>query len=113
MKKFHLVQFTNDDGSVRPFGAKEMIEAVLNQMPEDASKGIPLTEQRKRFLILDKLEEAAKTDERNVCLEDAEYEKVKRLFGMFPWGNVHRDIVAVADAIEAAESFKIEAPKKG
>lgn len=74
---------------------REVIKIVLEQ---GTAHGMTIGEMRKRIGILDKLEKANGVLE----LEDAEWQSLKEIYAQHPWRIAHRDLLAIADAIEKA-----------
>lgn len=88
MKTIELVDFE-----------KFSTRAVLRQIIEGVSPnsgGLSVSDMRRRIKLLDKVEAADKKLE----LEDADHNYLVQLLQGFPFGVVHPDLVAIADAIE-------------
>lgn len=76
---------------------RDVLKLVLEQ---GSAQGMNLGEMRKRMGILDKLEKANGALE----LEDAEWQTLKDIYAQHPWRVAHKDLLAIADAIERAKS---------
>jgi len=83
-----------------PFQTLPILEAV---MAHGGQGGVPLTEQRKRFRVLDVIERQLPGP---VLIEDADYAAVKAAVDVFPFAMGRREFVAIGDAIDAAEDVQ-------
>jgi len=79
----------------------DLLKTVMVQPPPN--RGIPPDEMRGRIKVLDALE-LSKGGE--VFLEDADLETLRVAYKAFQWPFAHKDILAVLDALEAAEDVK-------
>jgi hypothetical protein len=99
MKAIKLEKFSE-------MSTKEVLTGILNGLPKN-SGGANIGEIRYRLGLLEKVESA----EDELLLEDAEHGRLVDIVANFPFGIVHRDLVAIADAIENADT--VEAQRKG
>lgn len=86
--------------STDTFKPLEILKSVLET--DATGRGIQIPEQRRRNKVLNKIEAAEGADA--LQLEDADYDLVKSLYNVFPFGRAHADLIGLADAIDAATS---------
>lgn len=78
-------------------------EAMLGQLQAAPASGLTVGDMRKRIVVMDKIEAASEAKAGYVDLEDAEHETLREVFTSGRFGLAHRDILAVADAVESAK----------
>lgn len=76
---------------------REVLKLVMEQ---GSAQGMNIGEMRKRMGIIDRLERANGVLE----LEDADWQTLKDIYAQHPWRIAHKDLLAIADAIENAKS---------
>lgn len=76
---------------------REVLKIVMEQ---GSALGMNIGDMRKRMAIIDKLERANGVLE----LEDADWQILKDIYAQHPWRIAHKDLLAIADAIENAKS---------
>lgn len=81
--------------------AIDTLKAVVS-MPQE--RGVNLTDMRQRLRVVRALE---KSDGVALLLEDADYALLSQALRAFSFGVVSDDIIATADAVEAAEDFEV------
>lgn len=80
----------------------DAIRTVIRQ-PLDTNRGVSIDEMRKGIRILDKLDEAEKTNSGQLSLEDADYEHLKQKIEAMSWGMVDRHLLEFIDTVLSAE----------
>lgn len=78
--------------------APEILKGVLENIP----RGARLDELRRRIRIMDVLEKASGS----LTLEDADHALLKSVYAEFPFTRALPGIVALGDAIDAAQEAK-------
>lgn len=77
------------------FKAHDVLGTIINQA---GPGGIGVADMRQRIRLLDAVAAATET----LLLEDADYDRLKGLVEQFNFGLIHKDLLAVADAVLAA-----------
>jgi hypothetical protein len=94
MRKIPLKRF---DG----FDSKTILETII-YAPEP-NKGLTVEDMRKRFKLLDAIDETNGSGE-FVVLDDGQYDLLVKLMKQTQFRAMHRDLLQVLDDIEKAES---------
>lgn len=79
---------------------------VLRQIVETASndKGVTVAEMRRRFRLLDAIDAAGGSA--TLLLEDADHAFLNSLMDGFRFAIVHKDLVAIHEAVEKAKTVQ-------
>ncbi len=88
------------DGSKTPavaFTHAELLKVVINFPPQ---AGFSVSEMRDRLRIWGFLDTAT-MENKDILLEDADFNTLKAKFDEFKWTQVHEDIVALADHLDS------------
>ena len=111
MKKITLPDITfsvaGRDGTVTSIGAAEQLRLLVSFAPSP-NEPLTLDDIRRRLPILDKLEALDGKKKQGLVLEDAEYAVLQAVVAGSVWTGVNRDAIALADAVEGAETVEVK-----
>lgn len=106
VKLARLTRIIDDDGKEKTeVQYISATEAVVEALMHHGGQGHPITELRERWKLADKLE-ASKNGA--IYLEDEDWKGVWEKVKPYPWPWTAKEVGDICDAIENAETVKIE-----
>jgi hypothetical protein len=106
---FPAVSFAaqDEEGAIHTVSAAQQLHQLAS-VPSDRNRPLTIEDIRHRLPLVEKLSSAAKNESREVLLEEEEYNTLLQAVKSSTWMNVSHAVLELVEAVEKAETVKVE-----